>query len=185
MNVFAGKANVGSGRKFCFRTLVPALFLDFPPFLRSVILISKAALGEAFNLKRIGLSTILSACNPSQPAPAVTNDNAIVEAQTVTDELAETKKALAEAQRQLERSKQSKSTSSPADRDGERVAARSLCWQDYCPCEPGQDGQGMEATLCRNLKAGVPVDDDIMAVAAGMRDARQQIRDFERDNPGF
>jgi hypothetical protein len=135
----------------------------------------------------IGLSTILAACNPSQPAPAVANDKAIVEAQQVTDELAETKKALAEAQRALERAKQSKAKSSPADRDSdrERGAPRSLCWQDYCPCEPGQDGQGMEATLCRNLKAGVPVDDDIMAVAAGMRDARQNIRDFERDNPSF
>jgi hypothetical protein len=135
----------------------------------------------------IGLSAMLAACNPSQPAPAVTNGKAMVDPQQVTNELAETKKALAEAQRQLERSKQSKAKASPADRDSdrERVAARSLCWQDYCPCEPGQDGQGMEATLCRNLKAGVPVDDDIMAVAAGMRDARQQIRDFERDNPGF
>jgi hypothetical protein len=135
----------------------------------------------------IGLSAMLAACHPSQPAPAVANDKAIVEAQQVTDELAETKKALAEAQRALERAKQSKAKSSPADRDSdrERGAARSLCWQDYCPCQPGQDGQGMEATLCRNLKAGVPVDDDIMAVAAGMRDARQQIRDFERDNPSF
>lgn len=64
-------------------------------------------------------------------------------------------------------------------------SSRNLCWQDYCPCEPGQDGEGMEASLCRNLKADIRVDDDIMAAAAMARDARRQIREFERENPGF
>ena len=62
---------------------------------------------------------------------------------------------------------------------------QSLCGQDYCPCESGQDGQGAEASLCRNLKGGVPVDDNIMAAAAMARDARRQIREFQQQNPDF
>lgn len=62
---------------------------------------------------------------------------------------------------------------------------RSLCWQDYCPCEPGQDGEGMEESLCRNLKAGIHVDGDVMAAAAMARDARRQIREFNQQNPGY
>lgn len=62
---------------------------------------------------------------------------------------------------------------------------QSLCWQDYCPCEPGQDGQGAEASLCRNLKGGVHVDDDIMAAAAMMRDARRELREFNETEGTF
>jgi hypothetical protein len=29
--------------------------------------------------------------------------------------------------------------------DAVRASRRKLCWQDYCPCEPGQDGQGFVA----------------------------------------
>lgn len=133
----------------------------------------------------IGVIALLSACNQPQPSPNVPNDKTIEEAQKVTDELAATQKALADARRQLQQAKQDEATAALDERDPELAEPPSLCWQDYCPCEPGQDGQGMEATLCRNLKAGIPVDDEIMALAAGMRDARQQIRDFERDNPSF
>lgn len=69
--------------------------------------------------------------------------------------------------------------------DAQKARRRKLCWQDYCPCEPGQDGQGMEASLCRNLKDGVGVDDDVMAAASVARDARRKLRDFNQQNPSF
>lgn len=61
--------------------------------------------------------------------------------------------------------------------------AASLCWQDYCPCDPPQGGP--DKGLCRQLRAGIAVDPEIMASAAMMRDARQQLDDFERENPDF
>lgn len=52
-----------------------------------------------------------------------------------------------------------------------------LCWQDYCPCDPPQGG--MDQMLCRRLRAGLPVDDEMMSAGAGFRDARQQMEEFE------
>lgn len=57
----------------------------------------------------------------------------------------------------------------------------SMCWQDYCPCDPPQGGA--DKGLCRQLKAGMKVDDEIMAAAAMSRDAREQLDQWERDNP--
>jgi len=64
------------------------------------------------------------------------------------------------------------------------VASRSQvaaqCWQDYCPCDRSDpDYGGMDATLCRNLRGGVDVDDQLFAAAAASRDARRQIREFD------
>lgn len=136
----------------------------------------------------IVISTMIAACNPSpqasQPSQADI-DNAVANAQEALAELEATKQELAAAKKQVQQPKKSYTQDRSAEPDPELAEPQSLCWQDYCPCEPGQDGQGAEATLCRNLKAGIPVDDKIMAAAAGMRDARQQLRDFERDNPGF
>lgn len=56
-------------------------------------------------------------------------------------------------------------------------APQSLCWQDYCPCEPPQGG--MDEMLCRRLRAGLPVDDEMMSAGAGFRDAREQMDELE------
>lgn len=54
---------------------------------------------------------------------------------------------------------------------------QSLCWQDYCPCEPPQGG--MDEMLCRRLRAGLPVDDEMMSAGAGFRDAREQMDELD------
>ena len=46
VNILVGQTNISRSRKFYFRTLGPALFLDLTPFLRRIILIGEAALGE-------------------------------------------------------------------------------------------------------------------------------------------
>jgi hypothetical protein len=59
------------------------------------------------------------------------------------------------------------------------VKSRGKCWADYCPCDKSDpDYGGADVTICRNLKMGVPVDADMMSAAAGLRDARRQIREF-------
>jgi len=57
-----------------------------------------------------------------------------------------------------------------------RAAVKGPCWQDYCPCEPPQGGPDMG--ICRQLRAGIRVDPEILAAAAMMRDARKQMDDF-------
>lgn len=67
----------------------------------------------------------------------------------------------------------------------EKVVARSearppsMCFVDYCPCEPDIDNNGIEEGLCRSLRGGVAVEDQLMSGAAMMRDARRQMREFE------
>lgn len=56
----------------------------------------------------------------------------------------------------------------------------AMCWQDYCPCEPPQGGP--DQGICRQLRAGMHVEDQMMAAAAMMRDARKQMADFEAEH---
>ncbi len=58
-----------------------------------------------------------------------------------------------------------------------------LCWQDYCPCDPPQGGP--DKGLCRQLRAGLPVDDEVMSIGAMARDARQQLDEFEAEYGKF
>lgn len=67
----------------------------------------------------------------------------------------------------------------PAPAPAARKAV-SLCWQDYCPCDAPQGGP--DAGLCRQLRAGMDVDPHIMSAAAMMRDARQQMEEFEAEH---
>ncbi len=39
--------------------------------------------------------------------------------------------------------------------------------------------------LCRRLRAGLPVDDEMMSAGAGLRDAREQLEQWERENPEY
>ena len=57
----------------------------------------------------------------------------------------------------------------------------SLCWRDYCPCEKSPDYGHADIMLCRNLRAGLAVDDQIMSVGAGSRDARKSLREFNEN----
>ena len=70
------------------------------------------------------------------------------------------------------------SRSAPAPR---RPEPRSRCWQDYCPCD--EEGP-VDKILCRNLRGGVAVSPEMFSSGAAMRDARESIRQWNRDNPG-
>ena len=60
------------------------------------------------------------------------------------------------------------------------------CWMDYCPCDKSDpDYGGADVTICRNLKAGLTVSDDLMSGAAGMRDARRQLREHKAEYGDF
>jgi hypothetical protein len=43
----------------------------------------------------------------------------------------------------------------------------------------------MDSTLCRNLKGGLPMDEEMMALGAGMRDARKELDEFEAEHGSF
>lgn len=83
--------------------------------------------------------------------------------------------------------------SEPIDSDTEEDWAETegadnseRCWQDYCPCDTSNpDYGGMDVPICRNLRGGISVDDQMMSVAAASRDARRQLREFERDHGKF
>ncbi len=62
--------------------------------------------------------------------------------------------------------------------DDEPVAA-NRCFDDYCPCE--EDG-APDRVLCRNMKAGLPVDDQMMAAGAAFRDSRRELKRLEAEN---
>lgn len=64
--------------------------------------------------------------------------------------------------------------------------AASECWADYCPCDQSDPDYGFaDVSICRNLKMGVAVDDDIMAGAAMSRDARRSIREHKEQYGEF
>lgn len=64
-------------------------------------------------------------------------------------------------------------------------SADDLCFEDYCPCEPDPDNSGTEKLLCRNLRNNIPVEPGVLSAAAGMRDARKELREFQNDNPDY
>lgn len=69
-------------------------------------------------------------------------------------------------------------SSAPASPSPQRKADHRFCWFDYCPCDTADpDYGGPDAFICRRKKAGLPVDDEMMSGAAGMRDVRRQIRE--------
>jgi len=65
------------------------------------------------------------------------------------------------------------------------LAEPDRCWMDYCPCDTSDPDYGYaDIPLCRNLRAGLRVDDGLMSADAAARDARRSLREFKRDNPG-
>lgn len=71
----------------------------------------------------------------------------------------------------------------PESRPEPKRKAVAMCFQDYCPCDPPQGGP--DAGLCRQLRAGMDVDPELMSAAAMMRDARRQISEFEAEHGEF
>lgn len=67
-----------------------------------------------------------------------------------------------------------------AERNARAKEAAATCWQDYCPCQ--EDGP-TDKLICRNLKGGIPVDDNLMSVGAAQRDMRQGMDDYNRKHP--
>lgn len=62
--------------------------------------------------------------------------------------------------------------------------AAPSCWADYCPCDrTNPDFGGIDVTICRNLKMGIEVSDEQFSFGAQSRDARQQLREFDREHP--
>jgi hypothetical protein len=54
------------------------------------------------------------------------------------------------------------------------------CFDGYCPCDTGDpDYGGVDEIVCRQLRNGIRVDREIMAIAASARDARRQMREFK------
>jgi len=64
--------------------------------------------------------------------------------------------------------------------DPEGSPQSDQCWADYCPCDTSDpDYGGADVTVCRYLRTGVHIDDELIAGAAGLRDARRQLRKHE------
>lgn len=145
-------------------------------------------------LKLIALAALLSltACQQQEQVQADSIgelQKAQAQIEQLQKENADLKAQKSKVQTPAKKAKAKPTTDMDEDYEGDDTAmstpSQKLCWQDYCPCEPGQDGQGLEASLCRNLKAGIPVDDQIMATAAMSRDARRQLREFKQQNKDF
>ena len=62
----------------------------------------------------------------------------------------------------------------------EEDAGAARCWQGYCPCD---ETNSISTLLCRNLRGGVEVSDELMAAGAAQRDAQASLQQWNRDNP--
>ena len=51
--------------------------------------------------------------------------------------------------------------------------ATSMCFKDYCPCDPPQEG--MDSILCDQLEQGIEVDTRMMIAGRGGREMRRQM----------
>jgi hypothetical protein len=58
--------------------------------------------------------------------------------------------------------------------------AADQCWQDYCPCD---ETGTIDRTLCRDLRAGLSVPEDMFASGANLRDLRNSMRRYNAANP--
>lgn len=66
------------------------------------------------------------------------------------------------------------------------LAAKDQCWMDYCPCDTSDPDYGYaDIPICRNLRAGLPVDDQLMAGGAASRDARRALREHKDQYGSF
>lgn len=63
-----------------------------------------------------------------------------------------------------------------------RKADRRFCKFGYCPCDRSDpDYGGVDSQICRTREAGMPVSDEWMIIGANARDARRQLREFNRN----
>lgn len=123
---------------------------------------------------------ILTACE--EPMSKAEEARLVDEAMAEINRLQATVNALEAAAEQREQRQAVAAREAAAEPVPEPKPA-DLCWQDYCPCEPPQGGP--DEFVCRRLRAGLHVDEEQLSLAAGMRDARQQMADWEAEYGGF
>lgn len=99
------------------------------------------------------------------------------------------KVASAEARASAAEAKEKALKASSAEPDPEGIAdepAQDMCWADYCPCDQSDPDYGYaDIPICRNLRMGVSVDDQMFSVGAASRDARKAIREHKEQYGDF
>jgi anti-sigma factor RsiW len=134
---------------------------------------------KAVLLPLVALTMMASACQPA--APKITDetlarlqndyDRSQAEIGTLRNEIAALKKAAPPAP--------AKRAATPARNPFEEPRpaaiqeATSMCFKDYCPCDPPQEG--MDSILCDQLEQGMEVDTRMMIAGRGGREMRRQL----------
>ncbi len=134
---------------------------------------------------RLALTFLLASligCAPSETAEQrnASVEQALADLNAIRAHADEAERRAGVAERRVAAARARPDRPAPVDRPTEPP---DLCWQDYCPCESPQGGP--DQMLCRQLRAGILVDDELLSIGAGMRDARQQLEDFEAEHGSF
>jgi hypothetical protein len=116
----------------------------------------------------------LTGCNQTAPLPS--GDVAYVRASPPVT-------VVIPADKSAEKGVEATNVSTPIIAHASRrsTSSRQLCWQDYCPCDPVETTT--DKWICRNLRGGIDVPADIMALGAMQRDSERSIRAWNRNNP--
>jgi hypothetical protein len=127
----------------------------------------------------IAALTMLGACQPDRSAE-LANATAQIEKlkQDLAMERANAAKlradaAVADYERSAGLRDKPKQSVAAAEPVAEAKPAAAMCYKDYCPCDPPQEG--MDSILCDQLEAGVPVDVQLMIAGRGGREYRRQM----------
>ena len=139
-------------------------------WVQRVVLGLSALMVGCTNPPGTGNSAVSVQNNEAQSAAADTIDNLTIENSRLRRELSEARTPPAP-------------TPTPEDNREEPVAqaaSTERCLRDYCPCE---ESGTVDRMLCRNMRAGLPVDDTLLASGAAQRDLREYMRRWNRDNP--
>jgi len=124
-----------------------------------------------------GMALAIAACQQKAPDPSISPEAeaalARINAQYEADRI------LARADDVASSSAPTPVVTKPAPSTPIPAAEAERCWQDYCPCD---EEAAMDKILCRNMRGGVEVTDEMMASAAAMRDARAEMDKFEAEN---
>lgn len=146
-------------------------YVGFEPFLYSRGTVARAGDSEFTGL----LDRCYSDTSPVPPKPSPTR------APAATAPAASPSKPKAEASQTKE---VAIDPSEGMERPGHpNLISEERCWMDYCPCDRSDpDFGGADKFICDRMRKGLPVDDELLSTSSGMRDARRQLREFERDN---
>lgn len=89
------------------------------------------------------------------------------EVERLRGEVADLKRKLARKERETKPAHARKI----ADR-GARRGGATMCYKDYCPCDPPQEG--MDSIICDQLQSGIAVAPETMIAGRGSREYRRQ-----------